>query len=240
MSVATLWDDAFAPVTSNIGFLQSPIKDVVDYLAAWRTAIHGSVQQELLAGGLRENLRRLEPLTLGVRPRELLVATTNPEWTAVFDCGAFGGDPVTTIGYLARTMPTRGVMVSSIPDRRAGEGTVDRFGARQLEIYGPVATEFLNYVRTLSLVRDGARWRFDAAGVPQEFEDLDAYDNRKLTERFTEQMLLGYTAALGLEPFNEHFYPGPSVLMTSPSMPRLGSPQFTIQDARKHYGIDPA
>jgi hypothetical protein len=114
--IATLWDDDFAPVTSAIGFVRAPLVEVVTALAEWREMIHGAARSTSREGGLRENIQALEPLTGGVRPRELVVSTRNPEWAAVFDCGVQGGDPSTTVGHLSRAIGVQGVVVVSIPD----------------------------------------------------------------------------------------------------------------------------
>jgi hypothetical protein len=233
----TLWGDAFAPVTSAMGFLRAPLEVVADGLVAWRREIHGSAQSDRLPGGLRDHVLALEPLTGGVRPRELVVATESPEWTAVFDCGVQGGDPTTTVGYLARTLRLQGVVVVSIPDTPATAGRPQRFGARQLEMFAPMSTDFLNYIRTVSVVRDGDRWRFDANGTVQDFEDVGAYKRRRVAERFTGMMLVEYAAALGLRPFEGEFFPGPSVLVRSPAVPPPGALVLSLQDAQQRAGI---
>ncbi len=233
----TLCGDRWAPVTSRIGFLRAPLEDVATALLDWRRSIHGTAERTDLANGLAANVDRLEPLTAGVRPRELLVATHAPDWTAVFDCGVQGGDQVTTVGYLARTIPTNGVCVVSIPDRRATADLPDRYGARQLEIFSPLATDFMNYTRTLSVVRDGARWRFDANGTVQDFEDTGAYRQRKITDRFTPRLLHDYAAALDLRPWDLDFYPGPCVLITNPAVPPLPDWVLTIAQTQRRTGV---
>lgn len=233
---ATLWDDAVAPLTSAIGFLRAPIEVVADGLTQWRRAIHGSAEAERLPGGLRDHVTALAPLTAGVRPRELVVATANPEWTAVLDCGYPHGDPVSTIGHLARSLQLHGVAITSIPGSSRPDGPAP-FGARKLEMFGPVPTDFLNYVRTVSVVQDGSRWRFDANGIVQDFEDLDAYQRRRIAERFTASMLVEYAAALGLRPFDEDFYPGPSVLVRNPAVAPPGVLVLSLADARERLGI---
>jgi hypothetical protein len=239
MVMAMLCGDRYAPVTSSLGFLRAPLGEVSAALHQWRSKIHGSAELIHLGGGLRENVGRLEPLTGGVHPRELLVATRSSEWTAVLDCGVQGGDQVTTVGYLARTLLCQGVVVASIPDSEGGGGVPERLGARQFEMFGPVATDFINYVRTISLVRDGSRWRFDTAGTVQDFEDVGAYQRRKVVERFTPAMLTEYASALGLEPFQADFYPGPSALVVSPETPPPGALVLTIAEAQRWAGIEP-
>ena len=145
----TLLSDRFAPITSAIGFLEIGLDQASDALLTWRCRLHGGAKATELREPLAEALGSLEPLTLGVRPRELLVATTSP-WTAYFDCGANGGDPVSTIGYLCRVIGCRGVVAVSIPDTAGTKHErPGRYGAVQFELYGADMTEFLNYIRTV-------------------------------------------------------------------------------------------
>ncbi|MFS0704453.1 hypothetical protein AB6N23_08020 [Cellulomonas sp. 179-A 9B4 NHS] len=235
-----LFDDAFAPITSHLGFLRAPLDVVAPALTSWRREIHGVAQLEHLPGGLRDHMPHLEPLTSGVRPRELVVATANPEWTAVVDCGFPHGDPVSTVGHLARAVAVEGVVVTSVPASHGAGGRTARRGARQLQLFAPTATEFLNYVRSVSVVQYEGRWRFDANGEVQEFEDRQAYERRKVGERFTSSMLVGYAAALGLRPFDDDFYPGPGVLVRSPAPSRPGLLVLSLREARQRAGIVPA
>lgn len=237
---ATLEGDLYAPVTSAIGFLRAPLEVVAEGLAVWRRQIYGSVRVEHLDGGLFANVSKLEPLTGGARPRELVVATRNPEWVSLFDNQVEGGDPITTVGYLARTLAVQGAVVVSIPDAPArGEGRVARYGARQLEMFAPIDTSFLNYVRTISVVQDGSRWRFDANGTVQDFEDVQAYGRRRVADRFTGAMLAEYAAALGLKPFDSDFFSGPSVLVRNPATPPPGAAVLSLRDAQSRAGIVP-
>lgn len=232
----TLLGDRFAPVTSCVGFVRAPLTEVAEELRQWRAEIHGDAWSTRFDGGLATNLERLEPLTGGVRPRELVVAT-RADWTAVFDCGVQGGDQVTTVAVLARRIVAQGLVVVSIPDRRGGDGVPERYGARQFELFGPFENGFLNYVRTISVVRDGGRWRFDANGTVQDFEDEAAYSHRRIVDRFTEEMLLDYASAVGVEPFDDGFYPGPTVLVSNPAVVPRGGWSLTIAEAQRQFGI---
>ena len=104
-------------------------------------------------------------------------------------------------------------------------------------MFGPLRTHFLNYVRTISVVRETTRWRFDANGTVQEFEDTEAYKRRKVADRFTPSMLIAYADALGLRPFDEDFFPGPSVLVTNPSAPTADAIVLSLRDAQRRAGI---
>lgn len=231
-----LHGDHYAPVTSAIGFLQAPLEVVSTALKAWRESIHGVATANFCTGGLVENIHRLEPLTGGVRPRELLVATEGGEWTAVFDCGAQGGDPASVVGHLSQSLQVQGVALVHIPDQPGWDAGA-RFGARQFELFGPLQTDFLNIVRSISVVRDGARWRFDAAGTVQDFEDAAACSSRRTVERLTPAMLARYAAALGIAAFDDAFYAGPCVLVESPVRTPPGGLSLSINEARARFGI---
>lgn len=122
-----------------------------------------------------------------------------------------------SVGHLSRSMGVQGVVVVCV-----AEGAVRGQAARQLQLFGPLPTDFLNYVRTISVVQDGSRWRFDAHGVVQDFEEVEAYAARRVEDRLTPEMLQRYCRALGLEPFAPDFYAGPSRLVTNPSAPVVG------------------
>jgi hypothetical protein len=210
----TLLDDKYAPVTAQIGFLRVPLDEASKAFTVWRAEIHGTAKVTPLSGGLVENVLHLEPLTAAVRPRELLIATGNPEWTAVLDCGTRRDDHIPPVGYLSRALKCQGLVLCSVPF--SGPGPRSPYGGIQFSMFGPLRTHFLSYVRTNNLVQDGSPLRFDAPGTEQIFEETAASSPRRVTDRFTLQMLARYCAALGLRPFDEDFYPGPSVLVASP------------------------
>jgi hypothetical protein len=214
----TLLDDKYAPVTAQIGFLRVPLAQASKAFTVWRAEIHGTARVTPLPGGLVENVLHLEPLTAAVRPRELLIATGNPEWTAVLDCGIRGHDQIPPVGYLSRALKCQGLAVYSVPF--TGPDSRSPCGGIQFSMFGPLRTHFLNYVRTISLVQDRSLLRLDATGTGQFVEETAASSAAssppRVTDRFTLQMFARYCAVLGLRPFEEDFYPGPSVLIASP------------------------
>lgn len=112
--IQTLLYDHYAPITTEIGFLELPLDDAADALVTWRKRLHGEVTVSRPRGGFPEVLSLLEPLKGGSRPRELLVAVGS-HWTAYFDCGLNGGDPISAIGHLSRTVKCQGVAVRTNP-----------------------------------------------------------------------------------------------------------------------------
>jgi hypothetical protein len=92
----TLLSERFAPTTSSIGFLRLDLDEAIEALATWRrSVVRGGVSAEQVEATFPECLRSLEPLTGGVRPRELLVEASGG-WTAYFDCSLQGTDAVST------------------------------------------------------------------------------------------------------------------------------------------------
>jgi hypothetical protein len=135
---------------------------------------------------------------------------------------------------MAETLGCRGLRVVAVPNTyRKGKG---RYGAVMLEVYGPHQTAWLNYVRVVSASNDGGRWVFDQFGEPFPFEKVEQYQERRVKDRFTFDMLREYLHHLGLSPFEEGFYlpdgaPAWLVEKTGP----VASPykEFTLAQARE-------
>ena len=229
----SLADERFAPITSSIGYLNLALSDATDLLLQWRRSLYQDARAQRLSGGLADNVRRLEPLTWGGRVRELLVQTSNPEWTAYFDCRCGGTDPVGPIAYLTREAGVKGVCITALPMIPPTDARP--WGGRQFHVFGPGGTGGRNKIRGIDLVQDGARWHFGVTGTPLPFEDLEAYTRRRVLERFTGSMLESYARATGLDAFDLDFYSGPSMLVTSaaPIQPDDG---ISLADRRRELG----
>lgn len=233
----TLLDEHFAPITSSIGFLELPINDAAFGLKRWRQA-HCQVVASQPQDGFPEVLRRLEPLTSGARPRELLVATGR--WTAYFDNSLRGTDAVSAVAFLSRTLQCQGLAIRVVP-RTVGLPGVGkgRAGSVQFELFGPLQTRFLNYVRTVAVTFDGNDWVFNANGTEQEFEEPEAYKKRRVRDRFTSEMLERYCRALGVDVFNPETYGPEAVLFESTvTMPTNGL-AMTLAEAQEWLEIKP-
>lgn len=206
-----LFNNKLAPITSTIGFLEVPPTVAVEAFVEWQKSIYEpqgtSVNRRQVQGGLHEVLLELLPLTSVLPLRHLFVPTASG-WCAYFDNGHRGTDAASAMSYLARRIQCRGLRVTAVPDTIEGEFNSARgqYGAVVLEIYGPHQTDFLNYVRSISVVNDGGRWVFDQSGAPFAFEDTEQYTLRKVKDRFTFNLLERYLHELGLAPFDEAFY----------------------------------
>jgi hypothetical protein len=235
----TLLSDRFAPITSSIGFLQLGLDDAVEALTEWRRKLVGAVETDELDAGFPECLHALEPLTGGVRPRELLVDGSDG-WTAYFDCSLRGTDAVSTVGYLSRKVGCQGLAITTVPHTVGLTGVMNgQMGSVQFEMFGPLQTEFLNYVRTIALSYDGSRWVFEADGTEQWFEDLDAYKARRVRDRFTTEMLERYCKALDLDVFAPGTYGPRAVLVrTRVEVPKDGY-VMTLDEVQRWLEIVP-
>ena len=99
--------------------------------------------------------------------------------------------------------------------------------------------------RWISLSRQGLRkWDFYNKGEPFDFEDISIYEKRRVTDRFTPELMLQYAQKLGIDPYNIDFYDGPAILYEnraewciSNENPEIIKP-FTPAEARKELKID--
>lgn len=228
-----LFGGRLEPLTFSIGFLCAPPEKVAKALkryffggvTLWGRAVR-------LRGSLEENLLELQPLTIGSQPKVLLASTALDGWTAVFEGDALGQGVAQLVSYAARRLlGVRGYFVTSKPAASRPDSSL---GARQFRVLGPEAR--LGEVRAVWLIENNpGRWDFGTVGEEQPFEDVEAYGRRRRRDRFTEEMLVGYAAAVGLRPWDESFYRNPSYLVTNAE--RLVS-SFTLEQARARMGLD--
>jgi hypothetical protein len=234
-----LLDDRWAPITSEMGFLETDADHAARALTTWRAGLQAprgiAVEARLVSGSLEQALSTLLPMTSPETRRELFIPTRSP-WTAYVENGWGGTDAGSVMRYMARTLGCRGLRVVAVPHTlREDKG---RYGAVMLEVYGPHQTAFLNYVRALGASNDGGRWVFDQSGEPFPFEKVEQYQARRVRDRFTFDMLKEYLHHLGLSPFEEDFYlpEGASAWLVE----RTGTfvpaqTEYTLAQAREHF-----
>lgn len=235
----TLLDEKFAPITSQIGYLHAPLDVVADAMAEWSSSLYQHVSVDRSPGDFPEALRQLEPLLGGARPRMLLVSVQGG-CTAYFDCALRGTDAEGVIARLSRTLSCMGLAITTVPHTIGLPGVErGRAGGLKFQLFGPVQTHFLNYVRTLSLTFDGKRWVFDATGTRQPFEDAQAYTAKRVRDRFTSAMLEAYCQELGIDAFNAEAY-GPQSALITRDVPRpSGGAVMTLQEVQAWLEIKP-
>lgn len=202
-----LLEDRWAPVTSELGFLESRAEHAARSFAAWLRGLQDergtAVQVRPVAGSLEHVLSALLPLTSPEPRRHLFIPTRSP-WTAFIENVRGGTDASSAMAYMARTLSCRGMRVVAVPHTLRGDK--GRYGAVMLTVYGPNQTTGPRYLRALAVLNDGGPWVFEASGEPFPFEKLERYQARRVRDRFTLDMLKDYLHHLGLSPFDEDFY----------------------------------
>ena len=155
--------------------------------------LDATIEQALAAatrGGTRdveawEDSRTLEDIFASESPK--ILAPTRSPWLGMFDYGMRSHDYVAQL--LSKDAGCRAVVVWLSDDNR------------RLDIYDSGRA-----IRHIQASDQDGRWEFYQSGEPLPFEDLEAYERRRVRDRFTPEMLDAYCAALGLRPFDPDFY----------------------------------
>jgi len=234
-----LLDDRWAPLTSEMGFLEARAEYAARAFAAWQGGLLATdgvaVSVRPVTGSLEQVLSCLLPLTDSERQRHLFIPTRSP-WTAYLDNAYRGTDAASAMGYMARTVGCRGLRVVAVPHTlRKDKG---RYGAVMLEVYGPHQTHARNYLRTLYVANDGGRWVFGQSGEPFPFEKVEQYQSRRVRDRFTFDMLKQYLSHLGLAPFEQAFYlpEGAPAWLVEKNGPLVRSRrEYTLAEAQENF-----
>lgn len=232
----TLIYENLAPITFRIGFLSCSLERAGDFFISWNKQHLKHVESEKLEAPLDEALRRLDPLTS--IPRQRLFVQTAGNWIAYFDNCIRGPDPVSAIGYMTQQLGCRGVIATVIPHSPLQKGRVERgvCGAVQFELFASHKTDFLNYERTVSVAYD-TKWRFDANGRVQSFEDEAMYKKRRIIDRFTPEMLKSYCNALGINVEDPGFYQGRALLVVTNDPLPTGHFALSLAQVRRQLGL---
>jgi hypothetical protein len=208
-----LLDNAFAPITSTIGFLETDIATAVSAFWKWQQELlpQGSpgtrLEQRDLRGPLGEVLKGLLPLISHSPCRFLFVATNSP-WVACFDNGWRGSDPISIVSYLNTRIGCRGLLVQATNDS-LDPGLPEwqrRYAAASFALFGPELVNYRNTIRGVSVLHEGDKWTFREEGKPLPFEDTKQYESVRVKDRLTLGMLENYLRAIGLDPFEASFY----------------------------------
>lgn len=229
-----------APITWSVGFLNLPCEEAGDALASWRRRNLEPGEELTVTAldlGWPEAASRLAPLTTIRYPRELVVQTADPAWSAYLTCSANGTDAVSAMSYLAGAEKVHALSIACIQDQSRSGGP---WGAVQFELYGPIETDFMNYVRTIGVVNDEGRWRFDTGGTPQAFEEPEQYTARLVRNRFTPEMLDRYCREFGLRVFDTDFFDTGTAVLHEQSFPvPPGESVLSLDEARIRAGLAP-
>jgi len=235
LNMSTLIYEHLAPITFRIGFLNHPFEGASAFFVSWIRQHFKSIESVELSLPIEGALLQLQPLA--AIPRRWLFVQAANGWVAYFDNCVRGPDPASTIGYMTEQLGCRGVIATSIPHNPPGNTGINRgiYGAVQFELFSPHKMEFLNYERTVSVAYD-TKWRFDANGAVQSFEDLAKYQNRRIVDRFTTEMLKNYCHALGIRVDSSDFYQNRAILVSSNDPLPDGHLQFSLTEVQQQMG----
>ncbi|MFL5345037.1 MAG: hypothetical protein ACJ8AT_09590 [Hyalangium sp.] len=233
-----LLEDRWAPVTSEMGFLELGAEQAAQAFATWQrglpTSRDSTIEVIPVSGTFEQALSRLLPLTSGERQRRYLFIPTRSAWTAYVNSVWTGTDAASPMGTMARRLSIRCLRVVAVPHTLRGDK--GRYGGVMLDVFGPDQPEkILNYVRSIYAANDGGRWVFGHSGEPFPFEQVEQYQARRVRDRFTFEMLKDYLRHLGLAPFEEDFYlpPGSRAWLIQKTGPftTVGR-EYTLEEAR--------
>lgn len=243
-----LFGGRWLPVTTHLTFLEGSVEDLVECFLGFRgprvlelTGGH-PLRVRPVTGDLEGLLEKLEPLDLESGPRRYLfipcAAPTAPgvPWTCLLDNNWRGTDrgiasPFTFRGF-------RSVSISSSPctwDRATNRGF---YGIQEFGMYWADPEHGYQGIsgRSVGIAQFETirKWDFVDHGEPLPFEDLQRYTARRVRDRFDQQLLVRYAAAVGLRPFDEDFYaPDRSaVIVEHTEPPRPGAWQTDLAGAR--------
>jgi hypothetical protein len=228
----------FAPLTDQVGFLAASFDRTLDVFLRWQMELGAKLgrrpQYELLKGPLSDALEHLQPLT--TPPSKVLLIETSSRWTAFFDNGLRMSDPESPVGHLCTIVPCKGVVAHCAPDRSNTEDpdALRIYGIVSLKMFTTHPTEWLNQERAIVAMNDGGSWLFSTSGVEQPFEESEKYNARQIVDRFTDELLERYCAALGIGLFDEIFYGGKAAVISTIQRLAPGAPKMSLEEARRH------
>ena len=229
-----LFGGRWMPLTKTMTFIEGTVDEVVASFLSWRgkgvterTGYPMRVRE--VHGDLEGLLTQLQPLS-GNTSRFLFMGTAEPvapggPWTCMFKNAWQGTDSGSeSVAYAYRGF--RVVTVVSAPSNLDTATNQGGYGHHEFDLtWQDLAIErgFDNRTVGVAQFESLRRWDFVIGGPVQPFEDTGRYIARKVTDRFTQEMLIAYAAAVGLRPFEEAFYApderGVIVEHTEPPLP---------------------
>lgn len=233
-SFGPLLEDRLSPITTNLGFLHAPLAEVAQAWDGWKGRLlrekSMTVNRESVCGTLESVLLLLPPLSMPEAERYLFISCANG-WTAFFDNHTIGTDLGATLPVLTGRLGCRGVRVCE-RGRFDGKGN-RRSSAVMLEVFEATGQWHGESVRSLSLLHEGS-WRWHNAGSPFSFERVEAYESKRIADRFTAEMLASYAHELGVSAFQAEFYQtAESLLISVGDIPSPRQKRVLLADAQR-------
>lgn len=203
-----------------------------ELLADWlRSSPNTSFQTEPGPQDLNELLRMVDPKQ-NSGPRSTLCRYI------VFPAGRWTG-LVTTHDFFSVRAVTRSHQTKLV--ELTWETVENNFpGGRVFSVYQSTQPITPYPIRDVRVIKDG-RWSYETYGDPLPFEDLDAYQSKKISDRLTGPQLMSYATALGIPDhvdlhssyaLTHYFQPGPiSPVSETSNTPAAGNQNpFTATD----------
>lgn len=230
----TLFDDAYAPFTGNIGFVRATLDEAVEIRLTRTHPRWGATEIPLADPAVPEALLSLLPHVLGGHDRELLVDCG--EWVAVFANGD-GPSGRSSAEHVAGWLETESVAVWAVPQVN-GNGLPGRMGVLEMS-WWKALPEHRFTSRVVHVSNQGSRWEFVEVGEPLPFEDVDRYRVRPTRNRLSSDLLADYLGHLGIRPFDDDFYTGPARLVHMRDLATSQPHIATLDEVRTRMGWEP-
>jgi hypothetical protein len=215
-----------SPLGWSIGFVEAPFGLVLERLQDWRADLGVSHRVKEVEASWPDCLHSLEPLETPWT-REIL-ASHGAAWTVYLNNQIGGGDPCPATSHIATLLGVRWLIATHQPMTSAGHAST------QLWLGGPHGEPPLNHIRTIAAQAEDHRWSWETSGRPQSFERPDAYQARRIGDRFTRPLLVEYLHALGIAVDNDQQYSGAVTLTRRTTWrPWRRTRRLTLEQARR-------
>ncbi|MDP5225921.1 MULTISPECIES: hypothetical protein [Arthrobacter] len=239
----TLANELYAPMTDEIGFIRAPLEHAADVLATWYHRLERQVTVTEVNGRVHQWEASLAPFEMGANGRVLLLET-HSDWVALTNNAVGDSGAGVTAEMVAKYAGVEAAALSAVPHtlnspklKGISEG---RYGGCRFDYFAPNDQGEVVQIRGLQAVHGGgSKWEFYSFGEVQPYEEPEAYENRRVRDRFTSDMLERYCQTLGIDVFNEDFY-GPRGLLVDYFVnddPPTYS--FTLEQVQAWKGIVP-
>jgi hypothetical protein len=196
-----MFPDNYYPIATTIGLLKTDLKAAVESFAAWQNSLLRPLNKHIEAspyeGDLVGLIQSLHPLEISGHSRFAFVSTPSP-WIAYFDNSGTGTQAATVAPVMAERLCCEAMRVAMI--RRGIAGSP--YPATIFEYYQSGMTP----CRTIFTAKDGGKWSFGQSGAPLTFEESEKYSEKRVSDRFTPEMLQRFLLHLGLRPFDPDWY----------------------------------
>jgi hypothetical protein len=137
------------------------------------------------------------------QPNAAVIMPTQSKWIAFTENGRLRGIPTSLLFSMATRLRTQ--CVGFTYDDLALAKSQDRPFGLVLEYYNGEVSPV--YERIIYLSKDYGKWDFAQEGKPLPFENVEFYQAKKKSERFTKEMIFSYALQLGIRLDNpQEFY----------------------------------